>query len=121
MLTATYTFDGASYEGTVTFELPDEIDLSTSASITIGDSPQRHLEYIDYYEVSGKPGKVFAAGLTGMNQTVVLSLIQQSAIPEGDYPIKAVADADGAGSLYHSSNLYIGAETASATLTIEPQ
>ncbi len=113
---ATYTFDGASWEATLTFEMPSQIDLSTDASITIGEAPRRALKAEEF---DAGNGEVYLSGITGENERVVLEVNQHSEVPAGTHLIKAIADADGTGTLYIPSRQFVDSDTASSTLEIE--
>ncbi len=115
---ATYTFDGASCEATLTFEMPSQIDLSTAASITIGENARRALK-AEEFDVGN--GAVYLSGITGNNERVVLAVNQYSEVPAGTHLIKAIADADGTGTLYIPSRQFVDSDTASSTLIIESE
>ena len=112
---ATYTFDGDTYDASMTFELPAEMDLSEDASITIDGSKQS----LSTVEFDAGTGKVFVTSITGTDPQVVLELNQNSKIEAGEYTLKAIADADGTRTAHAPSNDSGESDIASSTLIIE--
>ncbi len=112
IFTATYTFDGACYDASVTFTGLEKLDLSSNASITIGCGIPRELK-TEEFDAPG--GRVSLTGITGVGTTVVLMLKQTTPLNEQTMTFEAIPDYDGTGTFYMESS---SPEIASSTLII---
>jgi hypothetical protein len=110
---ATYTINSYTYEGSTTFKLPAEINITTGASVTIDNETKRFLtveEIIDQHTV------LLTELINGTEeQIIVFDFIYNGALKEETYNFKMTFDADGEGTLYTVS------DESGASLTIPPQ
>jgi uncharacterized repeat protein (TIGR02059 family) len=99
-MTATYTFDGFTSEGSLTLTMDATFNtMSTQSRVKIGDAEER-----DLLPSEGNGQYINLSGITGEDVVVVFTLNQTVAenMP-GTYPFLIEADRDGPDSLYDKS------------------
>ena len=112
-VTATVNITGYTYEGSMTFKLPEECTITTDASVTIGEGTKRSLKGAEVIDEQ----TVLLTGLTSEtgDQSIILNFIHTGELAQAEYEFSATCDADGTGTLYSIS------EEATDSLEIPPQ